>query len=258
MKKLAALQIIVGGMGYVFCTWLGVALWHIAIFIWLPIVAGGYVWFWWFRNVYFFRDPKRVIPRGDDVIVSPADGRVMYLYPVKGSEITSEKQGERIRIDELTKTPIAETDGWLLGIYLSPFDVHYNRAPIDGTIWTIHYHQTGANLPMVDLWEYVNFILFRRAVNLFSAPFHLQNERMTMQIQNPRITCVVILIADKFVNKISRFFQDGQPVEKGQKISFIERGSQTDLFIPYPDITFTVKLGEQVYAGETILARIPQ
>lgn len=258
MKKLAALQIVVGGMGYVLCTWLGMALWHIAVFVWLPIVVGGYVWFWWFRNVYFFRDPKRVIPLGDDVIVAPADGRVMYLYPVKGGEITSDKQGTRIRIDELAKTPIADSQGWLLGMYLSPFDVHYNRAPIQGEIRTIHYHQTGVNLPMVDLWEYVNFVLFRRAINLFSAPFHLENERMTMQIQNSRLTCVVILIADKFVNKISRFFQDGQQVEKGQKISFIERGSQTDLFIPDPDLVFLVKPGEQVYAGETIIARIPQ
>lgn len=254
MKKLAALQILVGCVAYVFCTWLGMALWQVAAFVWLPIVAGGYAWFWWFRHVYFFRDPKRVIPHGDHVIVSPADGRVMYLYPVKGSEITSEKQGERIRIDELTKTPMADTEGWLLGIYLSPFDVHFNRAPIQGTIRTLHYHRTGVNLPMVDLWEYVNFTLFKRAINLFSAPFHLENERMTMQIQNARVTCFLILIADKFVNKISRFFEDEQSVEKGQKISFIERGSQTDLFIPHQSLKFTVRPGEHVYAGETVIA----
>lgn len=73
------------------------------------------------------------------------------------------------------------------------------------------------NLPMVDLWEYINFTLFKRAINLFAAPFHLENERMTMQIQNSRITCIIILIADKFVNKISRFFQELQNVQKGQK-----------------------------------------
>ncbi len=77
-----------------------------------------------------------------------------------------------------------------------------------------------------------------------------------MQIQNSRVTCFLILIADKFVNKISRFYEDDQSVEKGQKISFIERGSQTDLFIPHHDLTFTVKPGEQVYAGETVIARL--
>ena len=60
---------------------------------------------------------------------------------------------------------------------MTPFDVHFNRAPIDGEIRTLHYHRTGLNLPMVDLWEYVNFTLFRKAVNMFAAPFHLENER---------------------------------------------------------------------------------
>lgn len=257
MKKLAALQFGACLAAYiVLAVFVGAELWQVAVFAWFPIVAGGYVWMWWFRNVYFFRNPARHIPEGDNVIVSPADGRVMYLYSVKGGEITSEKRGEKIRISELAKTPIADTQGWLLGIYLTPFDVHFNRAPIEGEIRTLYYHRTGVNLPMVDLWEYVNFTLLRRAVNLFAAPFHLENERMTMQIKNPRITCFIILIADKFVNKISRFFTELQRVEKGQKISFIERGSQTDLFIPSEGITFKVRPGEQVYAGKTIIATI--
>jgi len=259
MKKLAALQLCACLGAYVILTFAAeTELWQVAVFAWLPIVVGGYAWLWWFRNVYFFRDPQRHIPEGDNVIVSPADGRVMYLYPVKGGEITSEKNGEKIRISELAKTPIADAQGWLLGIYLTPFDVHFNRAPIEGDIRTLYYHRTGVNLPMVDLWEYVNFTLLRRAVNLFAAPFHLENERMTMQIQNSRITCFIILIADKFVNKISWFFQELQRVEKGQKISFIERGSQTDLFIPHDCITFKVRPGEQVYAGKTIIATIKQ
>jgi phosphatidylserine decarboxylase len=137
---------------------------------------------------------------------------------------------------------------------MTPFDVHFNRASIDDEIRTLHYHRTGLNLPMVDLWEYVNFTLFRKAVNMFAAPFHLENQRMTMQIQNGKSVCFLILIADHFVNKITRFFQESQQVKKGEKISFIERGSQTDLFIPHQSVSFKVRSGDQVYAGKTILA----
>lgn len=256
MKKLFVLQTIACLLAYLVYTRFGFELWQVAVFAWLPIFLLGHVWLWWFRNIFFFRDPERRVPQGDNLILSPADGRVMYLYPVKSGEVTSDKKGKKIRISELAKTEIKDRQGWLLGIYMTPFDVHYNRAPMDGEISTLHYHRTGANLPMVDLWEYLNFTLLRKAVDMFSAPFHLENERMTMQIQNGKIACFIILIADRFVNKITPFFQEAQQVTKGDKISFIERGSQTDLFIPYERISFKVRAGEQVYAGETIIATL--
>jgi phosphatidylserine decarboxylase len=107
----------------------------------------------------------------------------------------------------------------------------------------------------VDLWEYINFTFLRRAVNLFSARFHFENERMTMQIRNGSRSCFLILIADQFVNKITRFFQEAQAVKQGDKISFIERGSQTDIFIPHQDVEFVIRPGQQVYAGKTVIAK---
>jgi len=255
VRKILALQAIACALAYAAGTWFGFELATIAIFAWLPIAVAGYAWLWWFRKVFFFRNPDRSIPDGEDLILSPADGRVMYLYPVSAGEVVSNKQGQRIRIAELAKTDLKDQDGWLLGIYMTPFDVHYNRAPLDGPITTLHYHRTGANLPMVDLWEYVNFTLLRKAVNLFTAPFHLENERMTMRISNANATCFLILIADRFVNKISRFFQEGQNVRKGERISFIQRGSQTDLFIASQRLSFDVRPGQQVYAGKTVIAR---
>jgi phosphatidylserine decarboxylase len=254
MRKLLLLQMLGCLAAYLVGTYFGFRFWHIVVFMWLPIFGAGYAWFWWFRNVFFYRNPPRRIPEGESLIVSPADGRVMYLHPVKAGQVVAEKNGRKFTIGELAKTEIGNTQGWLLGIYMTPFDVHFNRAPIEGEIRTLHYHQTGINLPMVDLWEYVNFTLFRKAVNMFAAPFHLENERMTMQIQNGRTACFLILIADQFVNKITRFFKESQHVQKGEKISFIERGSQTDLFIPQERISFRVRPGDQVYAGETILA----
>jgi phosphatidylserine decarboxylase len=254
MKKLFVLQVIACTIAYLIGIPLGVKVWQVAVFAGIPIFLVGYVWFWWFRNVFFFRDPNRQAPAGSNIILSPADGRVMYVYPVKAGAIASNKKGKKINISELAKTEIRDVQGWLVGIYMSPFDVHYNRAPIDGEIKTLFYHRTGVNLPMVDLWEYMNFTLLRRAIDMFAAPFHLENERMTMQIRNEKMSCFLILIADQFVNKITRFFEESGPVKKGEKIAFIERGSQTDLFIPYEGVSFNIRPGQQVYAGETIIA----
>lgn len=256
MKKLLPLTTVASVLLYLAGTRLGVEPWLVLLFGCLPIFLGGFGWLWWFRHRYFFRDPLRVISAAQDEIVSPADGRVMYLYPVQAGEVTSDKQRQKIRIDELAKIELREARGWLIGIYMTPFDVHFNRAPMAGEIRVLHYHRTEANLPMVDLWEYVNFTLFRKAVNMFSAPFHLENERMTMQIRNGETVCFLILIADRFVNKITVFFDEGQHVAKGDKISFIQRGSQTDLFIPAERMRFSVKPGDQVYAGTTVLGRI--
>jgi phosphatidylserine decarboxylase len=256
MRKLLLLQTIASAVAYFAGARLGITLWRIVVFAWTPIFGAGYLWLWWFRNIFFYRDPERRIPQGENLILSPADGRVMYLYPVRAGEVVSEKNGRKFTISELAKTDVGNAQGWLLGIYMTPFDVHFNRAPIAGEIRTLHYHRTGANLPMVDLWEYVNFTLFHKAVNMFAAPFHLENERMTMQIQNGKTVVLLILIADQFVNKITRFFQESQQVRKGEKISFIERGSQTDLFIPQEHVSFKVRPGDQVYAGKTILATL--
>ena len=256
MKKLFPIQIVGCLAAYLAGTYFHLQFWQIVAFLWLPVFAAGYAWLWWFRNIFFFRDPHRHIPEGDGLLLSPADGRVMYVCPVSGGDVVCDKLGQKIPINELARTDIEHTRGWLVGIYMTPFDVHFNRAPLDGRIRVLHHHQTGINLPMVDLWEYINFTLLRRAVNLFAAPFHLENERMTMEIRNGNLSCYLILIADRFVNKISRFFEDGQYVMKGAKISFIQRGSQTDLYIPVESISFRVRPGDQVYAGRTVLATL--
>jgi phosphatidylserine decarboxylase len=256
MKKLLLLQIITCAAAYFLAAPFKLEIWQVAVFVWLPIFVGGYAWLWWFRKVFFYRDPERRIPEGENLLLSPADGRIMYLCRVNAGEVVSDKQGRKIRVDEIAKAGIGNQQGWLLGIYMTPFDVHFNRAPIEGEIRTLHHHQTGVNLPMVDLWEYVNFTLFRKAVNLFAAPFHLENERLTMHIRNGRTECFLILIADQFVNKITRFFTEQQQIKKGEKIAFIERGSQTDLFIPQERVAFKVRPGDQVYAGKTILAAL--
>lgn len=205
------------------------------------------------RYVWFFRDPSRQPEEVGKVIISPADGKVVYIKRIERGEVFSTKNGERIKLKEISKFEV-KGEGWLIGIYMSPLDVHYNYSPIKGEVKKIFHHQAKVNLPMVDLWEYFKLTYLRKAVNLFDKRFHLENERMSFYLEGDGIEVVVVEIADKFVNKIEKFVEEGDEVELGEKISFIRRGSQVDILILKSDVEIKVKFGEQVYGGKTVLA----
>lgn len=137
---------------------------------------------------------------------------------------------------------------------MTPLDVHFNYAPIEGKITKMVKTQAKTNLPMVDLWEYVNVTYFRRAIDVFSAKYRLINERLTFLIEGSDISVATVEIADKFVNKITAYVNEGDNLELGQKTSFIERGSQVDLIIFSNDIKINVKVGDQTYGGQTPIA----
>ncbi len=203
------------------------------------------------RRVWFYRDPKRVPPALKDVIVSPADGQVIYIKKVNSQKVVCEKLGENIKVEEISKSKNKIDDGYLIGIYMSPLDVHFNYAPINGKIESIEHTQANLNLPMVDLFEYIRLTYLRKAIDLFSKKFHFQNERNTLFIEGD-ITVAMVEIADKFVNKIKCFIKQGEKVKVGQKLAFIERGSQVDLFIP-SECEIFVKVGQQVFGGLTAI-----
>jgi phosphatidylserine decarboxylase len=211
------------------------------------------------RNIWFYRDPKRVAPKKERIIVSPADGKVMYVKRVEDGNIVSEKLGEKIPLTEITKDKLDKAadgsrDGWLIGIYMSPLDVHFNYAPVAGKVEEIVHTQAPVNLPMVDMWEYVQLVWLRRGVDLFARKFHFVNERNTIFMKNEDMSIIVVEIADKFVNKINCFIKEGDQVGISDKVSFIERGSQADVIIFRDDLDIKVKFGDQVYGGETVLA----
>ena len=216
---------------------------------------------WFLRKVWFYRDPKRVAPTDPDLILAPCDGKVVYIRPVSAEgAVFAEKLGRPIHITEITRTEWegVSPEGWLIGIYMSPLDVHYNYAPIAGTVRQIVYTPAKANLPMVDLWEYVSMTWLRRAVDLLGKQYHLENERQTMLIENTRVRVAMVEIADKFVNKITTYVRVGETVCPGQKVSFIERGSQVDLLIFTRSVAILTHTGAQVYGGLTPLARLDQ
>jgi len=213
--------------------------------------------FSYLHHVWFYRDPRRVPPQGEELILSPADGQVVYIKPFAQGKVEVNKLGETIPLEEILKAPGWGDRGWIVGIYMSPLDVHYNYAPIEGKVGDIVHIRAKINLPMLDLWEYFRLTYLRQAVDLFSHRYRLVNERLTVFLHNTRVKVAVVEIADKFVNKIKCFIAPGQEVVKGQKISFIDRGSQVDLVIFREDLEFQVKVGQQVYGAQTIIARLP-
>lgn len=207
------------------------------------------------NKVYFYRDPPR---KPDDIsaVTAPCDGKVVYIEKIKNGKVVSRKLGEPVPVSEITKADFGNTDGWLIGIYMTPLDVHFNYAPVSGTITDIVRTKAKVNLPMVDIWEYIQLTYLRKAVDVFSAKYRLNNERMTLFIEGDQLSVAMVEIADKFVNKITAFVEKGTKVNMGDKVSFIERGSQVDLVLFTPEIEFLVKVGDQVYGGKTPIAKV--
>lgn len=209
------------------------------------------------RTVWFHRDPLHLhVPQHDDVVRSPVYGIVAYVRRVEDGVVTAEKKGEEIPLPELTKEPGAKT-GWLVGIAMTALDVHFQYAPIPAVVESMHHHKTGRNLPMFDLWEYVRITWFRRWVSLWAKRYLLENERMTFRLRGERLSLSLVLIADKFVDKITPFVKAGDAVAAGGKLSFIGRGSQVDVFLPdMPGLEIAVQPGDRALGPRSVIAHI--
>jgi phosphatidylserine decarboxylase len=185
----------------------------------------------------FYRDPERDVPLTPRVIVSPADGEVLYVRESReGALPASTKNGRTYPLQELTKTPLQTREATVIGIGMSFLDVHVNRAPIAGRI-AKRQHFPGL------------FGSLRRPEMVF------QNERLTTIIQSDDWQVAVVQIASRLVRQIASFVHESQEVERGQRIGVIRLGSQVDLVLPVrADLRVTVKPGERLTAGQSIVA----
>ena len=224
------------------------------------IIVVGIVWcggLWFLRRVWFYRDPDRKpdldVPGS---VIAPADGRVVYIKRIEGGGVFSQKLGQKIPLTEITGDAPPELDGYSIGIYMSPLDVHFNYCPYPGVVERICYTPAKVNFPMLDLWEYVRVVWLRRMVDLFGRKYHFENERNTIFLNCGRFKMAVVLIADKFVSKIKCFVAEGQKLNYSEKLGFIDRGSQVDLVILWPNVEFVVNVNQQVYGGKTVIARL--
>lgn len=229
---------------------------------WAAAVLAGIAAVWglgllFLRTIWFHRDPKRTPEATGNVLIAPADGMVVYTRPFRDGKVVSEKLGEQIPITEITHDGPAAGSGWMLGIYMSPLDVHFNYCPCQSTVESVHHRDALTNLPMIDMWEYVRIVWLRKLVQLFGRRFHLENERSTMFLRSGDLRLALVLIADKFVSKIQCFVSPGDEVECGRKLAFIGRGSQVDVVVFDENVELLVSPGQRVKGGQTVIARLP-
>ena len=208
------------------------------------------LWRFWF----FFRNPPRVIPTGNSM-VSPADGYVVYVRRVKAGEEApvAIKKGCRITLSELTASgELAHASGFIVGIFMTPFSVHYNRIPLSGEVTSVYGNKPAGNQTMARM--IFNLILGKKVPET-GCTYLLTNERKTTVIHTGRGSYSITQIADVWVSQIVNNLSTGDKVTRGEPFGMIRFGSQTDIFIPDETGYFPVCTpGEYVYAGESIIA----
>lgn len=188
----------------------------------------------------FYRDPNRVPPPvADDVVISPADGEIVYVRHSKGGVIpSSTKKGRDYDLVELTKTPLRHEDAIVIGIAMSFLDVHVNRAPIAGRV-RLREHFPG------------------RFGSLGKPEMVYENERATTVIDRGDMEIAMVQIASRLVRQIASYVKVGENVSLGQRVGVIRLGSQVDVVLPArPDVSISVQPGQRVRAGESVLALV--
>lgn len=218
------------------------------------IAAAG--WIAW-RRWWFFRDPPRTPPDAPGLL-SPADGRVVYVRRVApGEPVVTIKQGLAATLTDLVREDLADPR-IVIGIFMSPLDVHYNRAPLDARVESINRHPgQGRNVHMGPMhWR----LLLRRPPYHRNSEHIVRNERTVTRFlgryRGIDLPMYVVQIGAKTVNGIDSYVPVGEEVRRGDKFGMIRIGSQVDLVIPDRS-TFDVLVtpGQRVRGGETVLVR---
>ncbi|MBD0371321.1 MAG: phosphatidylserine decarboxylase family protein [Pyrinomonadaceae bacterium] len=164
---------------------------------------------------FFFRDPRRSAPSDANLVVSPADGRVTRI--------------EMLSPDDAQSPTV-------VSIFLSPFDVHINRAPLAGTITNVSY--TRGKFLMATKEE-----------------ASLVNEQNALTIRGERVTVVCKQIAGILARRIVCWKRAGDNLALGERFGLIKFSSRTDLILP-PEVEVTVEEGMKVRGGVTVIGRI--
>lgn len=164
--------------------------------------------------LFFFRDPERAVPTGDNLVVSPADGRVIVIKNV--FEPTYLKQ-----------------DVQQISIFLSVFNVHVNRSPVSGTVETVKYNPGKFHVASVDKAS-------------------LDNEQTAMVIVNGKRKVLVKQIAGLIARRIVCYAKPGDAIKAGERYGLIRFGSRVDIFLP-KDAEIKVKIGDRIKGSRDVI-----
>ena len=191
----------------------------VAIVVW---AVAGFAWSvpLWLVAVFviqFFRDPPREVPTQPNAVLSPADGRIVKV--------------------EKAHDPMTERDTLLISVFMNVFNVHSNRAPVDGTVERIQY----------SAGTFVN-------ADLDKASSENERNAMVMQLANGERVAVV-QVAGLIARRILCYARPGQRLARGERYGFIRFGSRVDVYLPLTARP-KVAVGDVVHATTTILAEL--
>jgi len=191
----------------------------VAVIVW---AVAGFAWSvpLWLVAVFviqFFRDPPRAVPTQPNAVLSPADGRIVKV--------------------EKVHDPMTERDTLLISVFMNVFNVHSNRAPVDGTVERIQY----------SAGKFVNADLDKASS---------ENERNAMVLRladGERIA--VVQVAGLIARRILCYAKVGQRLGRGERYGFIRFGSRVDVYLPLTARP-KVAVGDVVHATTTVLAEL--
>lgn len=183
------------------------ALWLLGTVLF--IIAGWVAW--------FFRDPARSGPRGDDVVIAPADGRVVLIR-------------------EVNEPSFMQGPTTCVSIFMNIFSVHVNRYPVNGTVRFVE-HKAG------------------KFLNAITEQSSLENEQASVGIETRSGRLLVRQIAGLIARRIITDSVVGDRAAQGARFGLIQFGSRVDVFLP-PQAALQVKLGDQTKAGATVIATL--
>ena len=166
--------------------------------------------------ICFFRNPERITPEGEGIIVSPADGTVMQVL-------------ENVRSENLPGLPLRR-----ISIFMSVFNTHVNRCPVSGVVKNIK-HVPG------------------RFLDAREPASSLVNEHNSVVLQDHNDAIEVVQIAGKVARRIACWVREGDQVRQGERFGLIRFGSRLDVYLP-ESMRFVVNVGTTVRAGVTIIA----
>jgi phosphatidylserine decarboxylase len=202
------------GFKFVFAAALATVL---LFLLWTPAGWSAVVVTLWI--VYFFRDPWRVTPTREGLLVSPADGIVMSVIPARPPP----------------ELEMGDVEVTRIGIFLNIFDVHVTRAPVGGRVAALRYTKG-------------------RFVNASHEEASLNNERMAIRVAPPEGPEIAyVQVAGLVARRIVCDLREGQRITTGQRMGIIRFGSRVDVYCPSPYVTMVVA-GQRMVGGETVLA----
>ena len=180
--------------------------------LWM-LAAGAFVLALWV--VYFFRDPERTGQRGERLVVSPADGRIVQITEVEEADFV---HGRALRIS----------------VFMNVFNVHVNRYPVSGKVTYVHYNAG-------------------KFLNAARDKASLENEQMSVGIETGHGRVLVRQIAGLIARRIVNYAAVGDQADQGTRMGIIRFGSRVDVFMP-PSSKVRARVGDFPIAGVTVLA----